>query len=119
MERTMAFLIEHYGGDFPLWLAPVQLVLVPIADSNLDYVTRQATYFRAQGLRVEVDSRPERMQAKIRDAELQKIPYVGVCGGRDEEAGTVSLRERHHGDRGGMQPQDIVDLLGARIQSKS
>src|SRR5258708_31920290 len=87
LERFFAFLIEHFAGDFPLWIAPVQLVLIPISDKNLPYVEGQAAFFREHGLRVEVDSRPERMQAKIRDAELQKIPYVGVCGGRDEEAG--------------------------------
>jgi threonyl-tRNA synthetase len=119
LERFFAFLIEHFAGDFPLWIAPVQLLLVPISDKNLEYVQKQADYFRGEGLRVEVDHRPERMQAKIRDAELQKIPYVGVIGGRDEEAGTVSLRERHFGDRGAMKPAEISDLLRARVLSRN
>jgi threonyl-tRNA synthetase len=119
LERFFAFLIEHFAGDFPLWIAPVQLLLIPISDKNLDYVLKQADYFRAQGLRVEIDARPERMQAKIRDAELQKIPFVGVLGGRDEEAGTVSLRERHIGDRGAMKPEEIVAILGARVLSRN
>jgi threonyl-tRNA synthetase len=119
LERFFAFLIEHFAGDFPLWIAPVQLLLIPISDKNLDYVHTQAEFFRSQGLRVEIDSRPERMQAKIRDAELQKIPYVGVCGGRDEEAGTVSLRERHVGDRGAMKPEEIAAILGARVLTKN
>jgi len=118
LERFFAFLIEHFAGDFPLWIAPVQLLLVPISDKNLDYVQKQAEYFRGEGLRVEVDLRPERMQAKIRDAELQKIPFVGVIGGRDEEAGTVSLRERHFGDRGAMKPVEISAILRARVLSR-
>jgi threonyl-tRNA synthetase len=119
LERFFAFLIEHFAGDFPLWIAPVQLLLIPISDKNLDYAQKQADYFRAQGLRVEIDARPERMQAKIRAAELQKIPFVGVLGGRDEEAGTVSLRERHVGDRGAMKPEEIVAILGARVLSRN
>jgi threonyl-tRNA synthetase len=119
MERLMAFLIEETAGDFPLWLAPVQLLLIPISDKNLDYVRRQADFFRGHGLRIEVDARAERMQAKIRDSELQKIPFVGVCGGRDEDAGTVSLRERHVGDRGAMLPDEIAAILGARVLSRA
>ncbi len=118
LERFFAFLVEHFAGDFPLWIAPVQLLLVPISDKNLEYVQRQAEYFRGEGLRVEIDLRPERMQAKIRDAELQKIPFVGVIGGRDEEAGTVSLRERHFGDRGAMKPAEISAILRARVLSR-
>jgi threonyl-tRNA synthetase len=119
LERFFAFVIEHFAGDFPLWIAPVQLVLIPISDKNVDYAKAQADYFRAQGLRVEIDTRPERMQAKIRDAELHKVPFVGVLGGRDEEAGTVSLRERHVGDRGAMKPDEIVAILGARVLSRN
>ena len=119
LERFFAFLIEHFAGEFPLWIAPVQLLLVPISDKNLEYVEKQAAFFRGEGLRVEIDSRPERMQAKIRDAELQKIPFVGVVGGRDEEAGTVSLRERHVGDRGAMKPEEIAAILGARILARN
>ena len=119
LERFFAFLIEHFAGDFPLWIAPVQLLLIPISDKNLPYVEGQAAFFREHGFRVEVDSRPERMQAKIRDAEMQKVPYVGVCGGRDEEAGTVSLRERHVGDRGAMKPDEIAAVLGARVISRN
>jgi threonyl-tRNA synthetase len=118
-ERFFAFLIEHFGGDFPLWLAPVQLVMVPIADKNLAYAERQAAFFREKGLRVEVDTRPERMQAKIRDAELQKVPFVGVVGPRDEEAGAVSLRERHVGDHGAMQAAEIAALFQERIANRS
>ena len=118
LERFFAYLIEHFAGDFPLWIAPVQLLMIPISDKNIEYAERQAGFFRERGFRVEVDTRPERMQAKIRDAELQKIPFVGVAGGRDEEAGTVSLRERHVGDRGAIAPEEIADLLGKRVASR-
>jgi threonyl-tRNA synthetase len=118
MERFMGYLIEHFAGEFPLWIAPVQLVMVPIADKNIEYAQRQAGFFRGRGFRVEVDTRPERMQAKIRDAELRKVPYLGVVGGRDEEGGTVSLRERHSGDRGAMAPEAIVELLAGRVGSR-
>jgi threonyl-tRNA synthetase len=119
LERFMGFLIEHTGGEFPFWLAPVQLLMVPISDKNTDYAQRQAAFFRERGLRVEVDTRSERMQAKIRDAELQKIPFIGVVGGRDEEAGTVSLRRRHEGDLGARTPVEIADLLQEMASSRA
>jgi threonyl-tRNA synthetase len=118
LERMMAFLIEHYAGEWPLWLAPVHLLIVPISDKNLPYAERQAAYFREQGLRVEIDSRPERMQAKIRDAELQKLPFVAVVGGRDEEAGTVSLRRRHEGDLGAKKPEEVTEMLRGLVATR-
>ncbi|MFN2466029.1 MAG: threonine--tRNA ligase [Candidatus Dormibacteria bacterium] len=118
IERMMAFLIEHHGGDFPLWLAPVQLMMVPISDKNIDYANRQAAALRRLGIRVEVDTRGERMQAKIRDAEMQKIPFVGVVGGRDEEAGTISLRQRHQGDLGAKGLEEVQALLNERVGSR-
>jgi threonyl-tRNA synthetase len=118
LERMMAFLIEHYAGEWPLWLAPVQLLVVPISDKNLPYAEQQAIFFREQGLRVEVDSRPERMQAKIRDAELQKLPFVAVVGGRDEEGGTVSLRRRHEGDLGAKQPIEVSEMLRGLVAAR-
>jgi threonyl-tRNA synthetase len=119
MERFMAFLIEHFAGAFPVWLAPVQMVLVPISDRNLDYVQRQAAMLRGRGLRVEIDDRPERMQAKIRDAELQKVPFIGVVGGRDEEAGTISLRKRLEGDLGARPAAEVADLLAELVRSRA
>jgi len=119
LERFMGYLIEHTAGEFPLWLAPVQLAMVPISDKNIDYAQKQAAFFRQRGLRVAVDTRSERMQAKIRDAELQKIPYVGVVGSRDEDAGTVSLRQRHAGDLGARTPEEISVLLTDRVTSRS
>lgn len=94
MERFMGVLIEHYGGAFPVWLAPVQAVLIPIADRHLPYVYEVAEKLEAAGIRVEVDERSERMNAKIRDAQNQKIPYMLVVGDREVEAGTIALRLR-------------------------
>ena len=109
-ERFMAVLIEHYAGAFPLWLAPVQAVVVPIADRHLDYAESVAAQLRAADFRVEVDARREKMQAKIRDAQAQQVPYMLVVGDRDQQAGTVSVRERRQGDLG---PQSVSDMMAS------
>ncbi len=96
-ERFMAYMIELYAGAFPLWLAPVQVVFIPIADRHLAGVEAIAARFRDQDVRVEVDSRSERMQAKIRDAQLQKVPYMAVVGDRELESGQVNVRTRDGG----------------------
>src|SRR2546428_11587582 len=100
MERFMAYLIETYAGAFPVWLAPVQLTFIPIADRHLEAVGRLAERFRQRDLRVEVDGRSERMQAKIRDAQLQKVPYMAVVGDKELEAGTPHIRRREGGGPG-------------------
>jgi threonyl-tRNA synthetase len=105
MERFMGVLIEHFAGAFPVWLAPVQAVVIPIADRHYEYANQVATQLRAQGIRVEVDQRGERMNAKIRDAQNQKIPYMLVIGDREVEAGTVSVRLRSEENLGAMTPE--------------
>jgi threonyl-tRNA synthetase len=107
-ERFMAVLIEHYAGAFPLWLAPDQAVIVPIADRHVEYAQSVAGKLRTAGFRVEVDARREKMQAKIRDAQSQQVPYMLVVGDRDQQGGTVSVRDRREGDLG---PQPIADFL--------
>jgi threonyl-tRNA synthetase len=107
MERFFGTLIEHYGGAFPLWLAPVQAVVIPIADRHNDYAGTVAGRLRAAGLRAEVDARSERMQHKIRDAQVQKVPYMLVVGDREAAAGTVNVRLRG-GDNLGPLPLDDV-----------
>jgi threonyl-tRNA synthetase len=102
LERFLGVLIEHYAGAFPLWLAPVQVVLVPIADRHLEYARGMASELEAAGLRVEVDERSERMQAKIRDAQLQKVPYMLVVGDKEVEAQAVAVRLRSGQDVGSM-----------------
>jgi threonyl-tRNA synthetase len=108
MERFMGVLVEHYGGAFPFWLAPTQAILIPITDRNLPYVEKVAEQLRENSIRVKVDSRTDRMGAKIRDAEKLKIPYMLVVGDREEEAGTVAPRLRT-GDQ--LDPISIEDLL--------
>ncbi len=111
LERFMGVLIEHYGGAFPVWLAPVQAVVIPIADRHVAYAQTVADGLKAQGMRIEVDERPERMQAKIRDAQHQKIPYMLVVGDREMENGQVSLRLRSGENPGAMSIADFVQLV--------
>ncbi|MDZ7843496.1 MAG: threonine--tRNA ligase [Anaerolineales bacterium] len=114
MERFIGVLIEHFGGAFPLWLAPVQAVMIPITDRNIPYVNQAAQRLREAGIRVEVDDRSDRMGAKIRDAEKQKIPYMLVVGDREEEAGTLAPRLRS-GEQ--LDPLSVEDLL-TRMQKE-
>ena len=94
MERFLASLIEHYGGAFPVWLAPVQVVLIPVADRHLDYARKLEVELKSEGVRVRVDVRSERMNLKIREAQLEKIPYMLVVGDKEEAAASVSVRLR-------------------------
>ena len=107
IERFMGVLIEHYGGAFPLWLAPVQATVIPIADRHVNYADDVASQLRNRGLRVEVDSRNERMNLKIREAQLRKIPYMLVVGDREADAATASVRSR---DKGNMGPTPVSTL---------
>ena len=111
MERFMAYLIERYAGAFPVWLAPVQLVFIPIADRHLEAVSELADRFRQRDLRVEVDGRGERMQAKIRNAQLQKVPYMAVVGDKELEAGTLNIRRREGGDQVALGVEDFLRQL--------
>jgi threonyl-tRNA synthetase len=108
MERFFGVLIEHFAGAFPLWLAPVQVLAIPIADRHLEYAGQVAAELKQYDIRVEVDSRRERMQNKIRQAEQQRIPYILVMGDRDIQGGTVSVRERGAGDLGAMERAAFV-----------
>jgi threonyl-tRNA synthetase len=99
-ERFMATIIEHFGGAFPVWLAPVQAVLIPIADRHIDYANKVAAQLREAGLRIEVDGGSDRMSAKIRNAQGQKVPYMLVMGDKEAEAGAVALRLRSGEDLG-------------------
>lgn len=98
IERFFGILIEHYAGAFPLWLAPEQVRVLPITDKQLDYAKKIETALREAGYRVEVDTGAEKLGAKIRNAQLWKTPYMVIVGGRDEEAGVVSVRSRVDGD---------------------
>ena len=111
MERFMAYLIERYAGAFPVWLAPVQVVFIPIADRHVEAVSKLADRFRQRDLRVEVDGRSERMQAKIRDAQLQKVPYMAVVGDKELEAGSLNIRRREGGDQVAIVVEDFLRQL--------
>jgi threonyl-tRNA synthetase len=113
IERFLAILIEHHAGAFPLWLAPIQATLIPIADRHVEYCDEVARRLRAEGFRVDIDARGERMQAKIRDAQLQKVPYMLIAGDRDIEAGAVSVRTREGQDLGAIPVDDFLARLSA------
>jgi len=116
MERFMGVLIEHYGGAFPVWLAPVQAVLIPIADRHLDYADEVLAQLKQVGLRVEVDSRSERMNAKIRDAQMQKVPYMLVIGDREIEDGQLSVRMRSGDDLGAISVESFKERILGEVR---
>jgi threonyl-tRNA synthetase len=119
MERMVALLIEEYEGNFPLWLAPVQAVVIPIADRHIDYAEQVAVRLRDQRLRVNVDARNERMNAKIRDAQMKKVPYMLVVGDREAEAQAAAVRVRGGGDMGARPVDEIISLLVEQRDSKA
>jgi threonyl-tRNA synthetase len=115
MERFMGVLIEHYAGAFPLWLAPVQAVLIPITDRHLDYAFDVAKQLKANGIRVEIDDSANRMNAKIRAAQNQKIPYMLVVGDQEVEAGKVSPRLRSEEKLEAMPVPDFISRVQREI----
>ena len=118
-ERTLALLIEKYAGAFPVWLAPVQVKLLPIADTHLDYTYEVKKKLEENGIiRVEVDDRSEKIGYKIREAQLEKVPYMLVIGDKDIENGAVSVRDRKEGDLGSMPIDDFVKQITEEVASK-
>jgi len=117
MERFMGILIEHFAGAFPLWLAPEQMRVLPISDKFLDYAEQVAGRLQAAGFRATVDRSSERVNAKIRLAQEMKLPYMLVVGGRDAEAGTVSVRERSEGDLGAMPVEEFVEQATREVET--
>lgn len=118
-ERTLAYLIEKYAGAFPTWLAPVQVKLLPIADRHLDYLYDVKKALEAKGIRCEIDDRSEKIGFKIRQAQLEKVPYMLLAGDKDIENDTVSLRTRSGGDKGAMSLDEFVDKLLKEVDDKS
>ncbi|NQU31429.1 MAG: threonine--tRNA ligase, partial [Anaerolineae bacterium] len=118
-ERMIGFLIEHYAGAFPVWLAPVQAVIIPITDDHLDYAFEVEKRLKKAGIRAEVNARNERMNAKIRNAQKQKIPYMLVVGDAEVEAGAVALRMRDGEDRGAIPIDDFASLALTAIAERS
>jgi threonyl-tRNA synthetase len=117
-ERFIGILIEHYAGEFPLWLAPVQAIVLPIADRHLEAAQEVAERLREGAVRAEVDERTESVGRKIRDAELRKVPYMLVVGDREVEAGAVSVRRHGQGDDGVVPLGDVVTLLSQEARER-
>ena len=118
MERFIGGLIEHYGGDFPVWLAPVQAMIIPIADRHNDYARQVAAALQEVNLRVKVDDTSNRMQAKIRDAQLQKVPYMLVVGDKEAAARAVAVRSREDGDLGPKPLDEFIGLALAKVAKR-
>ena len=119
VERFFGILIEHYAGAFPLWLAPTQVEICPVSEKVADYAKHLYETLKAHGIRVHLDERNEKLPAKIRDAQLQKIPYMLVVGPKEAEAGTVSVRHRSKGDLGARSTADLITALKQEIDSHS
>ena len=117
-ERFIGFLLEHFGGDFPLWLAPKQVVILPISDKYLDYAKSIENQLLNNNIRVYIDSRSEKVGAKIRDAELKKIPVMLIAGEKEESEGTASVRRRHKGDLGAKSVKDLIPELAEEINKR-
>lgn len=115
VERFFGGLVEHYAGAFPVWLAPVQVRVLPIADRHQEYARSVVARLKAAGARAEVDDRAERMQAKIRDGEMQKIPYLLVVGDREMQSDAVSVRKRGEGDLGAKGVEEFLALLAPEL----
>jgi threonyl-tRNA synthetase len=118
LERFIGILIEHYGGLFPLWLSPVQISLLPITDEQNDFTKELAEKLKAENIRVEADLRNERLQAKIRETTLQKVPYLGIIGKRETESGSVSVRTCQGKDLGKIKITDLINKLKEEIDKK-
>lgn len=119
-ERTLALLIEKYAGAFPVWLAPVQAKLLPIADRHLDYVYDVKKKLEDRGIiRLEVDDRSEKLGYKLREAQLEKVPYMIVVGDKDIENGTVSVRSRKKGDMGAMPVDEFIKMICEEVETKA
>jgi threonyl-tRNA synthetase len=119
VERFFGILIEHYAGAFPVWLAPVQVEVLPLSEKFSVYANNVAMELRTAGFRVHLDDRNEKLQAKIRDAQMQKIPYMLIVGAKEAEAGTVSVRHQSKGDLGPRPIGEFIADLRNQIDSRT
>ncbi len=117
IERFMGVLIEHYGGAFPTWLAPVQVVVIPVSQNFLDYATEIKTELKKHGIKVHLDSRNEKIGYKIREAETQKVPYMLIVGEKEKDSGSVSIRKHKEGDLGALNIQEFISNITNEIQN--
>ena len=119
VERFFGILVEHYAGAFPVWLSPVQATVMPITDRQIEYARTIRDRLEAAGVRVHLDDRGEKVNLKIREAQLQKIPYMLVVGDREEQNGTISVRNRKHGDQGVQQVDAFIGAITKMIETKA
>ena len=117
-ERFIGILIEHFAGAFPTWLAPVQVKVLPVSDKYMDYGKDVLAKLEAAGIRAEIDTRAEKIGYKIREAQMNKIPYMLVVGAKEEEAGAVSVRSRFAGDEGQKNLDAFIENIRKEIDSK-
>ncbi|MBI2341641.1 MAG: threonine--tRNA ligase [Deltaproteobacteria bacterium] len=118
LERFFGVLIEHYGGAFPLWLAPVQAKILIISDAQAEYAKKLMSKLRESGLRAELDDRSEKLGLKIREAQLQKVPYMLIIGAKEVEASSVAVRSRNKGDLGAMEIEKFIEMAREEIRSR-
>jgi threonyl-tRNA synthetase len=118
IERFIAILTEHYAGAFPAWLAPVQVKLLAITDRSNDYIRQIADLFKDSNIRAEIDLRNEKIGFKIREAQMEKVPYMLIIGDKEVETGTVSVRSRSKGSLGTMKLDEFKELLLKEIENK-
>ncbi len=118
IERFFGILLEHYAGNFPLWLAPLQVKILPITDNFIDYAKEISKALESADIRSAVDDRSEKIGAKIRDAELMKVPYMLIVGGKEAESKTVSVRKHGKGDQGPSTIQKVIEMLSAEVAGK-
>ena len=118
-ERFIGFLIEHYAGNFPLWLTPVQMVIIPISDKFNDYADSVFNQLKEQNIRVKIDKRNEKMGAKIRTAELDKIPIMIIIGEKEVENQTISVRRKFSGNQGSFPLDEFITSINEEIKTRS
>ena len=118
IERFIGILIEHFAGAFPTWLAPIQVKVLPISDKYMDYAENVLAQLKDAGIRAELDSRAEKIGYKIREAQMQKVPYMLVVGAKEEESGLVSVRSRFEGDEGQKSTAEFIAALKEEIAQK-
>ena len=119
IERFIAILTEHFAGKFPLWLAPVQVIVMPITDRTADYAQAAADKLTDAGFRVETDMRSEKIGYKIREAQMQKIPYMLVLGDKESESGLVTVRKRNEGDLGNIALDEFISKITEERDTKA
>ena len=119
VERFFGVLIEHYAGAFPVWLSPVQAVMIPISERHAEYANKVAAQLKAIGVRVDVDARNEKMNAKIREHAMQKVPFLLVVGDKEAEAGKVNVRTRGKEKTEDMLAAEFVEKIGKRSRRRA